>query len=538
MPIDFRLLQPLPFAPGKVTSLDQQEQRAKINNYNASAASSLMDSQTSQYNAETARMNASANLASGGGGGNRSRVASGNGGDSGAGLNDAMKAQQYQDFLALRQASSQSLDAYEATLQKIDPMKAMEYSGKKQQLQANLLDMYNKQRDSESDRTFKNKEYDLRDREMSLKERTMTEEEAKNSIDRISSLGAMSLFVDNLVQKTGDKDLYKPFVPILKQIDKDVPQEYNRPYIAAAIAAANPTSQAIRNNPQLAQAIFEGGRQQAITKLLGTMSTNGGQLLSDYIKFQMIPGQAGQIGKATLYNQLQGFLQNTGVENQLKQIQLEEAKKKLSDPNGVQDKAPTGYRWGALDSSGNPTLEAIPGGPAQELNAEQAVKLQFLRQAQTSANKINDLVFKQDGSINRAALFSNTLGIPRSEGREIRSNMFMGVDSALRGMMGSRYNKEASEMYYKHFMPNNTDTDGQIREKLQSYNDFVTGSLKLLEGSKFPNGPQERAATMESNLLEQRRQQALARGVNPLLVDKIYQQQKALIASKYKNVQD
>lgn len=149
------------------------------------------------------------------------------------------------------------------------------------------------------------------------------------------------------------------------------------------------------------------------------------------------------------------------------------------------NKPPTGYMF--IDPQ-NPAagVVPIPGGPATERTPEQAAKEQMLEVARAVAPEIQNLLFDEDGRVDRTNLFSSRIGsgVPFSEGREMAARFETGIQAITRGETGAAMPPQEVENTRKRFQPHPLDSDETIRLKWQMYNDFINGTLNLLKMSK------------------------------------------------------
>lgn len=152
-----------------------------------------------------------------------------------------------------------------------------------------------------------------------------------------------------------------------------------------------------------------------------------------------------------------------------------------------QFKVPTGYR---LISAQNPGLgvEPIPGGPADKSTAEQASKIQMLRSAKDGFDQVKGLLFNPDGSINRKNITNADIpviggSVPWTDGRRLRTGLEYGIQAITRAETGAAMPQTEIDNTRSRFMPSSLDDDRTIRMKVEMFEKFVNGSLKLISPS-------------------------------------------------------
>lgn len=164
-------------------------------------------------------------------------------------------------------------------------------------------------------------------------------------------------------------------------------------------------------------------------------------------------------------------------------------KKSLTKPGvrinlseGLDFKIPPGFML--LDKN-DPTkgVTPIPGGPKDSLSGETAAKTQMLRTARKAAVDIEGLIFEEDGSLNRGNLFNAQFNTPFTEGRKLRNKMEFGIQAITRLETGAAMPAEEVENTRTRFMPTIGDTVEIANLKINMFDEFTRGTLKLLDPS-------------------------------------------------------
>jgi hypothetical protein len=146
-------------------------------------------------------------------------------------------------------------------------------------------------------------------------------------------------------------------------------------------------------------------------------------------------------------------------------------------------KPPNGYRW---TSEGD--LEAIPGGPATKLPTDAAAKKAMLDQSEQAMRDAAKVFFKEDGSLDRTALTTGSMGIPLSDGRMARSRVRLAVEAALRAQTGAAAPESEVERYTDMYTPSTMDSDEAGRMKFNSLAQFIQATSSNLDLGRQPGG--------------------------------------------------
>lgn len=156
----------------------------------------------------------------------------------------------------------------------------------------------------------------------------------------------------------------------------------------------------------------------------------------------------------------------------------------LVEVNTGLNKPPANYMW---KDPNNPAagVDPIPGGPAEKTNVGDAGKEQMLEVARSATPNINRMLFNPDGSINRKNLAASSFGgIPYTQGKTLANQFELGIQAITRLETGAAMPAEELENTRARFQPGPLDSDELIRIKYQMYQDFINGSLKLVQKSK------------------------------------------------------
>lgn len=167
-------------------------------------------------------------------------------------------------------------------------------------------------------------------------------------------------------------------------------------------------------------------------------------------------------------------------------------------------KVPNGFML--LDEN-DPTkgVTPIPGGPQDTIKGENAGKVQMLRTAQKAFSEIRGLVFKKDGSLDNTNLFTSNLdipftgrkGVPLTEGATLRARFEFGIQAITRLETGAAMPDNELQNTRTRFQPSVTDSKEVVELKLDMYEDFINGTLKLVDPSGRLDAERFDAAVVE-----------------------------------------
>lgn len=132
-------------------------------------------------------------------------------------------------------------------------------------------------------------------------------------------------------------------------------------------------------------------------------------------------------------------------------------------------------------------IKPIPGGPQDSLKGENAGKAQMLLTAQKAFKGARSLVFKKDKdgkitkNIDTVNLVNAALNTPGTQGRELRQMMEFGIQGITRLETGANMPQEELDNTRERFMPKAIDSPRIVDLKLKMFDDFIGGTLKLLD---------------------------------------------------------
>ncbi len=125
----------------------------------------------------------------------------------------------------------------------------------------------------------------------------------------------------------------------------------------------------------------------------------------------------------------------------------------------------------------------IPGGAKDRSSAENAGKTSMLKTAQKAASGISGLVFGEDGELDRTNLLNAQLGMPGTKGRELKQKMEFGIQAITRNETGAAMQDSELANTRARFMPSPADSKEIAELKLEMFQEFIGGTLKLLDPS-------------------------------------------------------
>ncbi len=127
------------------------------------------------------------------------------------------------------------------------------------------------------------------------------------------------------------------------------------------------------------------------------------------------------------------------------------------------------------------SLRPIPGGPKDTLTPEAAGRVALLASGKASMDELNRLVFKKDGSVDRAAVTSAWLGLPTESAQQISLHLLNALNVKIRIESGAAVPETEVERMKKTFEPKPTDRDATVRAKFDLLGDFLDGAFDLVQ---------------------------------------------------------
>jgi len=142
-------------------------------------------------------------------------------------------------------------------------------------------------------------------------------------------------------------------------------------------------------------------------------------------------------------------------------------------------KVPTGFM---LKDPQNPKkgVTPIPGGPQDKLSGESAGKAQMLRTAKKQIGLIKKLTFDKDGSPDWVNIANSAAKTPKTEGRKLAAAMEVGIQAITRLETGAAMPPSEVDNTRARFQPSVKDSAEVVKLKLDMFEDFISGALRLL----------------------------------------------------------
>ena len=135
-------------------------------------------------------------------------------------------------------------------------------------------------------------------------------------------------------------------------------------------------------------------------------------------------------------------------------------------------KPPAGFEWGEGGQ-----LRAIPGGPAERQNPQQAAMTQLLADGIKNVGLVRSSLVKPDGTVDRGQLATMSANFPFTQGRLERSRIYDAVEAKLRAESGAAVPETEVKRIAQRFIPLILDSDAQVVDKLNRLEQFLSGSL-------------------------------------------------------------
>lgn len=110
---------------------------------------------------------------------------------------------------------------------------------------------------------------------------------------------------------------------------------------------------------------------------------------------------------------------------------------------------------------------------------ETAGRISGLVQGREIAQQVRAKYIKPDGSIDNALVFTAFTNAPGSQGRSVRNDILIAVDSVLRARTGAGVNIKEQGDVIEQFMPHPLDSDQGKLQKLDRLDQFIDGTLDI-----------------------------------------------------------
>lgn len=121
---------------------------------------------------------------------------------------------------------------------------------------------------------------------------------------------------------------------------------------------------------------------------------------------------------------------------------------------------------------------ATLGAPKPDtVTPDTAGRISGLQQAQEIAQNVMTKFVSPDGKIDRKLVITSFGRVPGSEGRKIRDDLSIAIDSVLRARTGAGVNKEEMAQVVDQFLPHPFDSDEEIINKGLRLQQFIGGAL-------------------------------------------------------------
>lgn len=159
----------------------------------------------------------------------------------------------------------------------------------------------------------------------------------------------------------------------------------------------------------------------------------------------------------------------------------------VTSPQTIQ--TPNGPRIQTFDPRSGKMVADLGAGKEDTVTPEVAGKISGLQQAQEIATNVMSKFIRPDGQIDRKLVLTSFGRVPGTEGRKIRDDLSIAIDSVLRARTGSGVNAEEMRQVVDQFLPHPFDSDAEIANKGQRLQQFIGGALDVVT---LPPGVQKR----------------------------------------------
>lgn len=172
-------------------------------------------------------------------------------------------------------------------------------------------------------------------------------------------------------------------------------------------------------------------------------------------------------------------------------------------PKPDETKAPSGYRFTPDQSA----LEAIPGGPATQIPADQAGRLALMRTARQDFESAKQLLGPDMSHTAKVFNYGETGGAERT--------IKTAIEATLRAMTGAAAPQTEVENYEKMFGPTVWDSAATRQDKMRRLEAFITEAESLLTQGRGaqPQGPRQQTPAPRSGSVKTMSTEDLKKGL-------------------------
>jgi len=141
---------------------------------------------------------------------------------------------------------------------------------------------------------------------------------------------------------------------------------------------------------------------------------------------------------------------------------------------------PAGPRIRTFNPRTGQTVADLGAGKPDQVTPDTAGRISGLIQAQQIGNDVKTKFLNPDGSVNRGTVLTSFVRAPGTEGRKVRDDLAIAIDSVLRARTGAGVNKEEMQQVLDQFLPHPLDSDAEIANKFNRLDQFIGGSLNAV----------------------------------------------------------
>jgi hypothetical protein len=168
---------------------------------------------------------------------------------------------------------------------------------------------------------------------------------------------------------------------------------------------------------------------------------------------------------------------DTGIVGQYTSPQRQGDKIEIKMPAQIPP-APTGYMYTDMPEPGKPIkLQKIPGGPLSDVN--EAGKAAALNVALEDVKVAKD-IFMPGGTPDRTNIANGQFRTWRTKGRQAATAMLRSLDTLNKLKTGAASTEAEMKQYEQSYVPKFGDSDEEIREKFERYEQFVNATLAVI----------------------------------------------------------
>lgn len=149
----------------------------------------------------------------------------------------------------------------------------------------------------------------------------------------------------------------------------------------------------------------------------------------------------------------------------------------VTSPQAIE--TPDGPRLRTFNPRTGATVADLGAPKEEKRTPEEAGRISGLVQAQEIGQNVRAQFIKADGTIDRALVMTSFAKAAGTKGRSVRNDMQIAIDAVLRARTGAGVNDAEMKQVVEQFLPGPLDSDAGIAQKLDRFDQFISGALDV-----------------------------------------------------------